>query len=251
LEEISLITDMDIKDERNDYVTLMTIHTSKWLEERRVFVTGVEDWIFPSIRSVWEQATLEEERRLMYVAMTRAKEELYISRAMERFHFWDYMRNPESRFIKEIPKEYIEKYDLWELIKTSNNFFSSYNSNSKNNTLYHSDELASREWGGKRGTSRGEFQNQFNVKNSLYNSESYKSKTSIQNNDISQFSIWDKVSHPKFWNGIITELNGEIASIAFSWNSIKKMNIKLNSRWKKRNNLTWNWMWELRLGKMS
>ena len=59
-----------------------------------------------------ESNLLEEERRLMYVAMTRAREELYISRANERFHFGDYVHNPESRFIKEIPAEYIELYDL-------------------------------------------------------------------------------------------------------------------------------------------
>ncbi|MDR1987922.1 MAG: hypothetical protein LBQ24_04115 [Candidatus Peribacteria bacterium] len=72
---------------------------------------------------------MEEERRLMYVAMTRAKEELYISRALERFYFGEFKRNLESRFIKEIPSEFIEKYDLSEYLKSSNNFFS-YNSKS-------------------------------------------------------------------------------------------------------------------------
>ena len=87
LEEVSLITDMDTKDDRSEYVTLMTIHTSKWLEQKRVFLTWLEEGLFPSFRSIGEAAALEEERRLMYVAMTRAREELYISRASERFNF--------------------------------------------------------------------------------------------------------------------------------------------------------------------
>lgn len=192
LEEIALITDMDIKDERSDYVTLMSIHMSKWLEEKRVFITGLEEWLFPWNRSLLEQFALEEERRLMYVAMTRAKEELYISRALERFYFGEFKRNLESRFIKEIPSEFIEKYDLSEYLKSSNNFFS-YNSKS--------------------------IQEPF----SWYN----RPKPQIQNNDVSQFLIWDKVSHPKFWNWLITELVGEIASIAFPWNGIKKLNIRI------------------------
>ncbi|MDR0771607.1 MAG: hypothetical protein LBF15_00625 [Candidatus Peribacteria bacterium] len=65
-------------------------------------MTGLEDNLFPTGRSLMEQALLEEERRLMYVAMTRAREELYISRALERFYFGEFKRNPESRFIKEI-----------------------------------------------------------------------------------------------------------------------------------------------------
>ncbi len=195
LEEVALLTDMDTKDERNDYVTLMTIHTSKWLEQKRVFLVGLEEWIFPSFRSVWDNSALEEERRLMYVAMTRAREELYISRAKERFHFWDYVRNPESRFLKEIPENLIEKYDFW-------------NSNLNNSSFFESS----------------------------FNSVKFEEKTissntklvkKIKNNDISQFKMWDRVNHPKFWNWIITSLNWELAEIAFSGLGIKKMNIKI------------------------
>ena len=194
LEDISLITDMDTKDERSDYVTLMTVHTSKWLEEKRVFLTWLEDWLFPNVKSMWNNMFLEEERRLMYVAMTRAEEELFISRAIERFHFWDFMRNPESRFIKEIEQNTIMLYDLSEYAKAATSFFSN---------------------------------NSFN-RNIPEHTETFSSpRIKVQNNDVSQFQIGDKVSHPKFWWGIITELNWEIASIAFSWNWIKKMNIRI------------------------
>lgn len=201
LEEVALITDMDTKDEREEYVTLMTIHTSKWLEEKRVFLTGLEDWVFPSFRSSWDVNALEEERRLMYVAMTRAREELYISRAKERFVFWDYARNPESRFMKEIPAEVIENYDIWGFVKTSNNLFSGW--------------LSSPDNGGS-----------FSFWNLWSNASAPKIKAQA-NNDVTQFTRWDKVSHPKFGWGIITSLNWELAEIAFTSAWIKKMNIRI------------------------
>lgn len=202
LEEVSLITDMDTKDERSEYVTLMTIHTSKWLEQKRVFLTWLEEWLFPSFRSIGEAAALEEERRLMYVAMTRAREELYISRASERFNFWDYVRNPESRFVKEIPKDHIENYDLWSFVNKWNNYF----------------------WG-SRLSWNSEW---FSWFNSSFSTETFsKPKVKLANNDIASFSLWDRVNHPKFWNGIITTLSWELATIAFTWKWAIKMNIKI------------------------
>ncbi len=202
LEEVALITDMDKNDERPDYVTLMTIHTSKWLEQKRVFLTWLEEWIFPSFRSVNDTHALEEERRLMYVAMTRAREELYISRAKERFHFWDYVRNPESRFMKEIPKDHIEMYDMSEF------------TNSWNWSIFSSSSLSwNSEWFSFWG-------------NTWWFSTTPKIKIQA-NNDVSQFTRWDRVTHPKFGWWIITELNWELATIAFSWKWTKKMNIRI------------------------
>ena len=200
LEEVALITDMDKNDERPDYVTLMTIHTSKWLEEKRVFLTWLEDGIFPSFRSVNDAQALEEERRLMYVAMTRAREELYISRAKERFHFWDYVRNPESRFLKEIPIEYLINYDLWEYLSSWNSYF--WTSLSWNTE---SVDFWSCTW---------------------WFTWKPKIKT-LANNYVSKFNRWDKVNHPKFWNWIITSLTWELAEIAFSGKWTKKMNIRI------------------------
>lgn len=197
LEEVALITDMDSKDDREDYVTLMTIHTSKWLEEKRVFLTGLEDGIFPSFRSVNDSHALEEERRLMYVAMTRAREELYISRAKERFHFWDYVRNPESRFMKEIPTNVVENYDLKNSSFSGKWFFNSI-------------------WDDKAWKS-------FSFWDTWYR----KPIKAQANNDVTQFNMWDRVEHHKFWTWIITSLNWELAEIAFTWKGIKKMNIKI------------------------
>ena len=202
LEEVALITDMDKNDERADYVTLMTIHTSKWLEQKRVFITWLEDGIFPSFRSMNDTHALEEERRLMYVAMTRAREELYISRAKERFHFWDYVRNPESRFMKEIPKDHIEIYNMWDFVKSWNW-----------SVFWWSSLTWNSEW--------------FSFWNNTWWFES-KPKIKIQaNNDVSQFARGDRVTHPKFGVWIITDLKWELATIVFSGKWSKKMNIKI------------------------
>ncbi len=200
LEEVALITDMDKNDERSDYVTLMTIHTSKWLEQKRVFLTWLEEWLFPSFRSVNDTHALEEERRLMYVAMTRAREELYISRAKERFNFWDYVRNPASRFLKEIPLEYLVNYDLWEYLNKWNSYFGT--------SIYWNSE-----WFSFWNTTWW-FIWKPNIKVKEYN-------------DISLFARGDKVTHPKFGNWIIISLNWELAEIAFTWKWIVKMNIKI------------------------
>jgi len=82
----------------------------------------VEEGILPHIRSISDMEALEEERRLMYVAMTRAKERLYVSRAKERFQFGEYMRNLPSRFIEEIPTEFITELDFEE----EKNYFNSF-----------------------------------------------------------------------------------------------------------------------------
>lgn len=108
LEEISLYTDIDTLDD-GDYVVMMTMHAAKGLEFPVVFVVGMEDNIFPSARSMDSEADLEEERRLAYVAITRAKRKLYISYAGERMLYGRTDRNRISRFVKELPKENIEK----------------------------------------------------------------------------------------------------------------------------------------------
>ena len=114
LERVSLVADADDipddDDPHNDdgVVTLMTLHTAKGLEFPIVFLTGMEDGIFPHIRSLGSESELEEERRLAYVGITRARERLYLSRAMTRSAWGSPMHNPASRFLDEIPAELVE-----------------------------------------------------------------------------------------------------------------------------------------------
>ena len=109
LERVSLVADADeIPDDDDGVVTMMTLHTAKGLEFPVVFLTGMEDGIFPHIRSLGSETELEEERRLAYVGITRARERLYLSRALSRSAWGSPMHNPASRFLDEIPPELVE-----------------------------------------------------------------------------------------------------------------------------------------------
>ena len=188
LEEVSLISDLDKKDDTHNSVTLMTIHTAKGLEEKRVFVTGLEDGIFPHSRTMMKPAELEEERRLMYVGMTRAREELFLTRAKERLYFWDYVKNPESRFMKEIPAECIETEEIgWGFSFSSMGWFS---------------------------------------QSSWTESTMRVAKRVLVENNVADFRLWEQVEHHKFGIGTIDSLVWELAEIRFR-SGIKKMNIRI------------------------
>ncbi|MBQ4064784.1 MAG: UvrD-helicase domain-containing protein [Clostridia bacterium] len=108
LEETALITDVDNYDEENNAVVLMTIHSAKGLEFPVVFLPGMEEGIFPGMQSANDPDEVEEERRLAYVAITRAKERLYCLHTKERLMFGRTQFNPLSRFVNEIPVEHAE-----------------------------------------------------------------------------------------------------------------------------------------------
>lgn len=109
LEEVSLMTDIDNYDEYSDSTVMMTMHSAKGLEFPVVFLPGFEEGIFPGIQAIYNPSEIEEERRLAYVAITRAREELYILNAESRMIFGSTSRNKPSRFIQEIPEELVER----------------------------------------------------------------------------------------------------------------------------------------------
>jgi DNA helicase-2/ATP-dependent DNA helicase PcrA len=187
LEEVALISDLDKADTDQDFVILMTIHTSKGLEQQRVFVTGLEDGIFPHSRTHSKPAELEEERRLMYVAMTRAREELFITRAKERLYFWDYVRNPESRFIAEIPADNIETVEM------------------------------------SRGFS---FSTGVWFWQSSWETTMKGARTPTVENNVADFRAGEQVQHHKFGIWTIDSLIWELAEIRFA-SGVKKMNIRI------------------------
>ena len=108
LSTVSLSTDFDIQNEDQDKVSLMTLHLSKGLEFKHVFIVGLEEDLFPSALSYNTRSELEEERRLFYVGITRAKENLYLSYANSRYRWGKLIYCEESRFLNEIDKEYLK-----------------------------------------------------------------------------------------------------------------------------------------------
>lgn len=106
LEEVSLVSDIDTANFDGDAVTLMTLHAAKGLEFPVVFMVGMEETIFPHSRALYDQFEMEEERRLCYVGMTRAKEELYMIYATSRMLYGGVQHNPPSRFLSEIDAEF-------------------------------------------------------------------------------------------------------------------------------------------------
>ncbi len=105
LEQVALVSDLDNYDNQADRVTLMTLHSAKGLEYPVVFMTAMEEGLFPHSRSVDSDEDVEEERRLCYVGMTRAREKLYLTYARRRRGFGEYQSNDRSRFLDEIPPE--------------------------------------------------------------------------------------------------------------------------------------------------
>lgn len=109
LQQITLLTDADETDENADTVKLMTVHAAKGLEFPCVFVVGLEENLFPSSMSMYDRDDLEEERRLFYVATTRAKERLWVTYATSRYRFGQLVQNEPSRFIDELPEMHLDR----------------------------------------------------------------------------------------------------------------------------------------------
>ena len=122
LEEISLISDLDQANMTDDSVTLMTLHAAKGLEFPVVFMTGMEETIFPHSRALYDQSEMEEERRLCYVGMTRAREELYLTSASTRLLYGGLQHNPPSRFLSEIDSESVSEGSYFDEIQSSHGY---------------------------------------------------------------------------------------------------------------------------------
>ncbi|MDR1753904.1 MAG: UvrD-helicase domain-containing protein [Eubacterium sp.] len=174
LGQIALISDIDSYDPEGDHVSLMTIHSAKGTEFENVYLAGAEENIFPSFRSLSEPLGLEEERRLAYVAITRAKKNLCITHTKQRLLFGATQRNNLSRFVADIPKECLELTD-----KTIS-----------------SKEYAVSEIG--RNKLRAEFQEGY--LQSQYQKRAVMPEFTIKTND---FSAGDRVNHRVFGDGIV------------------------------------------------
>ena len=203
LEGITLSSDLDNMEETEDTVTLMTLHSAKGLEFPVVFLVGMEEGIFPGYKSIGEQKELEEERRLCYVGITRAKEHLYLTCAKQRTVFGSTSCNKVSRFLKEIPEEMVDGYE--EVIEGKrNNLFEDTNTNwsygNKSNVVSYSVTPNSTR---KIPSAGFAFRTADSFLNSLGKSAASKAV------DLSVYEAGKRVYHKKFGEGIINYIEPE------------------------------------------
>lgn len=171
LQSVSLISDLDSLNTDDDYVSLMTMHSAKGLEFPVVFVAGMEESVFPHSRSVGNADEMEEERRLCYVALTRAMKQLYLTHATSRALFGSVNYNAPSRFLNEIPAELVEKQGVKTKTKITNDTISS-------------------------GSA---------IQRSAIYTPTLLKKSDI---DTAKYAVGQKVSHQRFGTGIIIALEG-------------------------------------------
>ena len=209
LEQVALVADTD-KLDSNNHVTLMTLHSAKGLEYPVVFIVGVEEGIFPHNRALTDPVELEEERRLAYVGITRAKEQLVVSHAWSRSLFGNTQYNPPSRFLDEIPEQLIQREGSFDSGADAERY------------SYRSHE--------ERGYAPTQRLNR-------HNTSVAPVSRSVAQSTHHDFAIGDDIEHPTFGEGIIIDIRGQgekaEASIRFrlvgtkhlslAWAPLKKM----------------------------
>jgi DNA helicase-2/ATP-dependent DNA helicase PcrA len=194
LEEVALVSDLDGADFTGDAVTLMTLHAAKGLEFPVVFMAGLEESILPHSRALYDQSEMEEERRLCYVGMTRARQELYMTYASSRLLYGGVQHNPPSRFLSEIDGEF----------QATNGF----DGNSQN--------MFGREMPSPYGLNHG-----------LQRMASQAAQAPISDEPryVPELNEGDGVRHQVFGMGTVMEIEGDTAVVYFKGKGTRKLNI--------------------------
>ena len=198
-------------EDQEDSVTLMTLHSAKGLEFPVVFLVGMEEGIFPGYKSIGEPLALEEERRLFYVGITRAKQYLYLTCAKHRTIFGSTSYNQISRFVKEIPDELLEGYAEVVENKSSNSneefkdfgYRWSYGKGQSVKTYKMGEEDRKQ---AEKILETKETSFQYRTAESFLSTLKQKE---INNVDLSQYKVGQRVYHKKFGEGTITKLEEE------------------------------------------
>ena len=218
LQQITLLTDADEKDPNADTVKLMTIHAAKGLEFPVVFVGGLEEGLFPNAMSINTREELEEERRLFYVAITRAKTRLYLTYANTRYKFGSLIQSDQSRFIDEMPLDFIDKSFAGGGLKNQ----------SSSNLWGSAFERMNRGFGGgKTENKEKSFVSTLLTGNSKPKEVGHVPSPNFAPSDITKLEVGMRIEHQKFGFGEVTHLEGSshnpVATIKFEVNGEKKI----------------------------
>jgi DNA helicase-2/ATP-dependent DNA helicase PcrA len=206
LANVALLTDQDNeKEEDRDKVTLMTMHSAKGLEFKQVYIVGMEDTLFPSPLSTGSSKELEEERRLFYVAVTRAKKQATLSYALNRYKWGNLERSNPSRFLRELDPKYIQ------YPQTGGKPFKSKSGSDRKSSVFREESTSY--------PARPRLRKIVNSDN--------QPVTPFNGSDLSEFSEGDTVQHERFGNGIIVSIEGvppnTTASVEFEKDGRKKL----------------------------
>ena len=212
LQQITLLTDADEKDPNADTVKLMSIHAAKGLEFSCVFAAGLEEMLFPNAMAINTREELEEERRLFYVVITRAKQKLWITYANTRYRFGSLVQNEPSRFIDEIPSELLDRSFAGGGVRNQGQGFSG-----PTGSAYE------RLHGGKVGSAKPSY-----VPPKPYpRTVEHQPTADFVPSDTSALQVGQKVEHQKFGFGEVTSMEGNthnpIATVKFEHNGQKKI----------------------------
>ncbi|MEO5998887.1 MAG: UvrD-helicase domain-containing protein [Chitinophagaceae bacterium] len=223
LQNIALLTDQDQKELNPDVVKLMTIHAAKGLEFPVVFVGGLEETLFPNTMSINTREELEEERRLFYVAITRAKHKLWLTYAKDRYRFGNLQQNEPSRFLNELPEKYLDRSFAGGGMR--NNGGGSWSDKNAFERMHPSaGSQADSRYGPppKRTESRSSY-----IAKPIIKTVEHVPSADFAPSDTSQLHIGQKVEHQKFGFGEVTKMEGAahnpIATVTFEHNGEKKI----------------------------
>lgn len=220
LQQITLLTDADQKDPNADTVKLMTIHSAKGLEFTCVFAAGLEESLFPNAMAINTREELEEERRLFYVVITRAKQHLWISYANSRYRFGSVIQNDPSRFIEEIPEAQLDRSYAGGSVKNQGSGWA-------NRSAY--DRLGG---GYGSGSSSGERTGRsarpgYLPINNMSSGQQHIPSLDFTPSDTSNLAAGDKVEHQKFGFGEVVRMEGSahnpVATVNFVLGGEKKI----------------------------
>ena len=230
LQQIVLLTDADGEDKENqDVVKLMTIHAAKGLEFPVVFVGGLEETLFPNAMSINTREELEEERRLFYVAITRAKHRLWLSYANTRYRFGQLQQNDASRFLQEISENYVDKSYAGGAAVNSGNGWAQGGARERmqrnfGNGGFDAAQRAEKQYGAPSAKKTTEV---FTTKPATNKTVEHTASENFEPSDTSNLQVGNKVEHLKFGFGEVMMMEGAahnpIATVNFDINGEKKI----------------------------